>query len=67
MRMPEREIVRELQRQFRELVSLEDEEGYWKWISEQPGYDPRDAKRHRRAAEAWREALSEKRRGQRQP
>jgi len=42
MRLPEREILRELERQFRDLVYLEDEEGYWKWISEQPGFDPDD-------------------------
>ena len=65
MRLPEREILRELERQFRVLVSLDDEEGYWKWISEQPGYDPSDEKRRRRAAEAWREAVSARRRARR--
>lgn len=66
-RLPEREIVRELERQFRELVSLEDEDGYWNWLSVQPEYDPTDEKRRRRAAEAWREAVSAMRRGRRRP
>jgi hypothetical protein len=65
MRLPEREILRELERRFRDLVYLEDEEGYWKWISEQPGFDPNDEKRRRLAADAWREALSARQRGRR--
>jgi hypothetical protein len=65
MRVPEREILRELERQFRDLVYLGDEEGYWKWISEQPGFDPSDEKGRRRAADAWREALSARQRGRR--
>jgi len=59
-RLPERDIVRRLKRQFRDFVDLEDEEGYWSWVNEQPGYDASQLARQR-AADAWREALSEKR------
>jgi hypothetical protein len=59
---PAQEIRRELERQFRAFVEMEDEAGYWAWLSLQPGFDPESATARRRAADAWREALSEKRR-----
>jgi hypothetical protein len=33
-------VRRELERQFHEFVELEDEAGYWAWLSLQPGFDP---------------------------
>lgn len=58
---PVREARRELERQFRGFVELEDEPGYWAWLSLQPGFDPDSPLARRRAAEAWREALAAKR------
>ena len=52
----ERQKLRALERQFRELVEMDDEAGYWAWLSLQPGFDPGSPIARRRAAEAWREA-----------
>ena len=60
------ELRRELERQFRGFVELEDEEGYWTWLSAQPGFDPDSVTARSRAAEAWKEALAERRGGGRQ-
>lgn len=56
------EQLRELERQFRELVELEDEAGYWAWLSSQPRFDPGSAVARKRASDAWKEALVERRR-----
>jgi hypothetical protein len=64
---PEREARRALERQFRELVEMADEPGYWAWLSLQPGFDPESPLALRRAAEAWREALAAWRSGRRRP
>lgn len=58
---PAQAARRELLRQFKELVEMEDEAGYWAWLSLQPGFDPESASALKRAADAWREALAEKR------
>lgn len=58
---PAHELRRELERQFRGFVELEHEAGYWAWLSLQPGFDPESPVARRRAAEAWKEALAEKR------
>jgi hypothetical protein len=55
------ETRRELERQFRGFVALEDEAGYWAWLSLQPGFDPASPIARKRAADAWREALAERR------
>jgi len=52
---------RELERQFHGFVELEDEAGYWAWLSLQPGFDPESQVARRPAAEAWREELAAKR------
>jgi hypothetical protein len=57
----EHEKLREPERQFRELVEIEDEAGYWAWLSLQPTFDPESPAARKRAAEAWREALGAKR------
>lgn len=58
---PAHEIRRALERQFRELVELDDETGYWAWLSLQPGFDPDSPTARKRAADAWREARAAKR------
>ena len=63
----EREARRALERQFRQFIELEDEVGYWAWISLQPGFDPESPLARRRAADAWKEGLASLRRGRRQP
>lgn len=52
---------RELERQFHGFVELEDEAGYWAWLSLQPEFDPESQTARARAAEAWREALAARR------
>ncbi|HET7290993.1 MAG TPA: hypothetical protein VFM88_01080 [Vicinamibacteria bacterium] len=47
---------RALERQFREFVEMNDEAGYWAWLSLQPGFDPESPIARKRAVEAWREA-----------
>ena len=64
---PEREAQRAVERQFRKFVELEDEAGYWAWVSLQPGFDPEVPLARQRAAEAWKEALAAWRRGRRRP
>jgi hypothetical protein len=58
---PAVEARRELERQFHGFVELEDEAGYWAWLSLQPGFDPESPTMRRRAVEAWREALAARR------
>jgi hypothetical protein len=58
---PVQENRRELLRQFHELVELEDEAGYWAWLSLQPGFDPESPTVRKRAADAWREELAARR------
>jgi hypothetical protein len=55
------ETRRELERQFRGFVEMEDEAGYWAWLSLQPGFDVSSLAARRRAAEAWREAVAARR------
>ncbi len=55
-----RDRLREMERQFRGFLELEDEAGYWAWLSVQPGYDPEDPQARQRAADAWKEALAER-------
>lgn len=40
---------------------MDDEAGYWAWLSLQPEFDPESHVARRRAADAWKEALAEKR------
>jgi hypothetical protein len=54
------QVRRELERQFRAFVKLEDEAGYWRWLSLQPGFNPDCPLSRQRAADAWREAIAEK-------
>lgn len=61
-RRPEWEVQRGIMNQLWEFAYLDDEAGYWKWISEQPGYDPKDEQKRLRAAEAWKAIVSERRR-----
>ena len=61
------QVRQELERQFREFVKLEDEAGYWAWLSLQPGFDPESPLVRRRAGEAWKEALAAWQRGRRRP
>jgi hypothetical protein len=64
-RLPEREIQRELQRQFWQYVKNDDETGYWKWVTRLSGYDPDSDEFRDWASQAWKSAVSEYRSGAR--
>ncbi len=58
---PSRERQKELRRQFADLVEMEDEDGYWAWLSLQPEFDGESADARKLAQSAWKEALAARR------
>jgi hypothetical protein len=50
---------RELERQFRGFVELNDRDGYLRWLSLQPGFSPASPRGLWRAVDAWKAARAE--------